>query len=131
MIASGALAAVSTVELTIRMVVALVVVTALLTVLTRSMRRYLQGRHLDRPHIEIRHQQQLNKHASVTLLTAGGRHLLVGSNSQSIVVLAEGDDLTVGSAAKPSADPPAAIDIRTRPRPNPIRALQNKTVRRG
>ena len=130
---SGAatLAAVSTVELTIRMVVALIVVTALLTVLTRSMRRFLQGRHLDRPHIEIRHQQQLNKHSSVTLLTAGDRNLLVGTNSQSIVVLAEGDDLTANPASGPKVDDPPAIDIRTRARANPIRSLQIKKVRRG
>ncbi len=150
------LLAVSTVELTIRMVVALVVIGLLLLALNRLTRRILDGRGGSRPVLSVRHQQRIDRHASVTLLTAGDRNLLIGTTSQSIVLLAEGDDLGTPSAAgsgQTAADPsigsngngagtgaangtgngssPAAIDVRSRSGRNPIRALQNKTVRRS
>jgi flagellar biogenesis protein FliO len=125
----------STAELTIRMVVALAVVALLLMILSRMMRRVLGGRNGRRPAIAIRHQQRLDKHASVTLLTAGDRNLLVGTAGQSIVLLAEGDDL---AAPAPGPDPGgvadddrSTIDVRNRGLTNPIKSLQNKTVRRG
>lgn len=151
---TASLMAVSTVELTIRMVVGLAVVGVLLFLLNRMTRRVLDGRSRLRPTISIRHQQRLDRHASVTLLQAGDRNLLIGTAGQSIVLLAEGDDLAVdeplrpgsstgtrpgstsgsGSGSGPKAGSGAkqgsgsSIDVRTR---NPIRALQNKTVRRG
>ncbi|MEM9563411.1 MAG: flagellar biosynthetic protein FliO [Actinomycetota bacterium] len=144
----------STVELSIRMVVALVVIGVLLYALNRLTRRILDGRGGSRPVLAVRHQQRIDRHASVTLLTAGGRNLLIGTTNQSIVLLAEGDDLgappSTGAAsldAGPGAGPTtngtgatagggrgagtAAIDVRTRSGRNPIRALQNKTVRRS
>ncbi len=146
------LLAVTTAELTIRMVVGLVVVGLLLVVLNRIGRRVLDGRSAHRPAITVRHQQRLDRHASVTLLTAGDRNLLVGTTSQSIVLLAEGDDLAVpgaslgspgrgartagaggagtnGAAGGQPASP--TIDVRARRGRNPIRVLQNKTVRRS
>lgn len=163
MIAAVPVVAVSTTELTIRMVVALVVIGLLLVVLHRLTRRVLDGRGGVRAAISIRHQQRLDRHASVTLLRAGDRNLLIGTTGQSIVLLAEGDDLTVGDPARPGdtdrptgitgsgtkgsgtkgsgskgsgstgagVDGSGAIDVRGRNRGNPIRALQNKTVRRG
>ena len=137
-----AMLAVTTAELTIRMVVGLLVVGLLLLVLNRIGRRVLVGRPGHRPVITIRHQQRLDRHASVTLLTAGGRNLLVGTTSQSIVLLAEGDDLTTGgpvavgagangaNGASGSSSAPT-IDVRAGRGRNPIRVLQNKTVRRS
>lgn len=141
------LLAVSSTELTIRMVVGLAVVGLLLLVLTRLTRRFMEGRGGHRPAIVIRHQQRLDKHASVTLLTAGDRNLLVGTAGQSIVLLAEGDDLgvaaqttdpgdaTTGAVTGGSADEAtgsgATIDVRSTGWAHPIRALQNLTVRRG
>ena len=141
--------AVSTVELTIRMVVGLAVIGLLLLILNRIGRRVMDGRGGSRPSISIRHQQRLDRHTSVTLLTAGGRNLLIGTSNQSIVLLAEGDDLaepepsgavtSTGSSGAVSKRASGAvstgtatttIDVRSRGRGNPIRALQNKTVRR-
>ncbi|MEL6984475.1 MAG: flagellar biosynthetic protein FliO [Actinomycetota bacterium] len=139
------LLAVSTVELTIRMVVGLAVIGLLLLILNRIGRRVMDGRGTTRPSIAIRHQQRLDRHTSVTLLTAGGRNLLIGTSSESIVLLAEGDDLAQpdptqaasnGSTESVSGTPATSgagttIDVRSRGRANPIRALQNKTVRRS
>lgn len=138
----GSVLAVSTVELTIRMVVGLAVIGLLLLILNRIGRRVMDGRGGSRPSISIRHQQRIDRHTSVTLLTAGGRNLLIGTSSQSIVLLAEGDDLTNpepgvtssnGSAESPSSTGATGptIDVRSGGRGNPIRALQNKTVRRS
>lgn len=138
---AGSLLAVSTVELTIRMVVGLAVIGLLLLVLNRIGRRVMDGRSARRPSITIRHQQRLDRHASVTLLSAGGRNLLIGTSNQSIVLLAEGDDLAdtaptapTGSSSSSAASEDEAsgtIDVRSPGRGNPIRSLQNKTVRRS
>jgi flagellar protein FliO/FliZ len=138
----GSVLAVSTVELTIRMVVGLAVIGLLLLILNRIGRRVMDGRGGSRPSISIRHQQRIDRHTSVTLLTAGGRTLLIGTSSQSIVLLAEGDDLTnpepAATSPNGSAESPLStrttgptIDVRSGGRGNPIRALQNKTVRRS
>jgi len=136
---TGSLAAVSTAELTIRMVVGLLVVGLLLLILHRIGRRVMDGRAASRPSITIRHQQRLDRHASVTLLSAGGRNLLIGTSNQSIVLLAEGDDLadadprstaSTDATGSTTAATGATIDVRTRGKGNPIRSLQNKTVRR-
>ena len=138
-VVAPAMLAVTTAELTIRMVVGLLVVGLLLLVLNRIGRRVLEGRPGHRPAITIRHQQRLDRHASVTLLTAGGRNLLVGTTNQSIVLLAEGDDLAVNGGAASGAgengagtkQPGSTIDVRSGKGRNPIRLLQNKTVRRS
>lgn len=141
--ASRPVLAVSTVELTIRMVVGLAVIGLLLLILNRIGRRVMDGRGGNRPSISIRHQQRIDRHTSVTLLTAGGRNLLIGTSNQSIVLLAEGDDLagadpaTTSTSGSSGSEPSTAsagasttIDVRSRGRGNPVRALQNKTVRR-
>lgn len=141
---NASLLAVSSTELTIRMVVGLAVVGLLLVVLTRLTRRFMDGRLGNRPAIAIRHQQRLDKHASVTLLTAGERTLLIGTAGQSIVLLAEGEDLGVraevtdtteatgaGGTDRAPAGPGATIDVRSTGWTHPIRALQNLTVRRS
>ncbi len=136
---TGLLAAVSTAELTIRMVVGLLVVGLLLLILHRIGRRVMDGRAASRPSITIRHQQRLDRHASVTLLSAGGRNLLIGTSNQSIVLLAEGDDLaeadptasrsgSTRSTGSKGTGTGSTIDVRGKG--NPIRTLQNKTVRR-
>ncbi|MEM7275029.1 MAG: hypothetical protein AAF547_18245 [Actinomycetota bacterium] len=148
--------ATSTLELTLRMGVALTLIVLLLAGITRFARGRLVGRGGDRPSIDVAYQRQLTKHATLSLVTAGDRHLLIASNNQAITLLAEGDDLMAGAETGPGDDSAAgeggdAIDIRsTRPgsgagvgsgagagsvgpadRGNPIRALQNLTVRRG
>jgi flagellar biogenesis protein FliO len=129
------LLAVSSAELTIRMVVGLAVVGLLLWILHRVTRRVLDGRGAGRPTITIRHQQRLDRNASVTLLTAGERNLLIGTSGQAIVLLAEGDDLAARAPTPAPAEAGAghdvSIDVRSAGWTNPIRALQNMTVRRG
>lgn len=137
--------AVSTTELTIRMVVGLIVVGLLLALLTRVTRRVIEGRGGLRPAVTIRHQQRLDRNTSITLLRAGERNLLIGTSGQAIVLLAEGEDLIVPEAADPAgrvgtpSGSPAVDGGQGRGsghgggwgRPRPIRALQNMTVRRG
>jgi flagellar biogenesis protein FliO len=135
--------AASTVELTLRMLVALGVVAVLLTILSRTVRRRLGVRGGPRPWVVIRHQQRLDKHSAITLLQAGDRNLLVGTSGQSIVLLAEGEDLVAAPTDEPAGRSGArrtttstagdrpTIDVRTRALANPIKILQNKTVRRG
>lgn len=133
----SALLAVSSTELTIRMVVGLVLVVVLLLALNRVTRRFLAGRPGRGPAIAVRHQQRLDRHTSVTLLTAGERHLLIGTSGQSIVLLAEGDDLAADEApvtaeAGAAGGSPRSVTVDLRPTrwTSPIRALQNLTVRR-
>jgi len=140
---TSAVLAASTAELTLRMLVALGFVAVLLTVLSLTVRRYLGGRGGPRPWVVIRHQQRLDKHSAITLLQAGDRNLLVGTSGQSIVLLAEGEDLVAapadeavartgaGRTTTTTAGGRSTIDVRTRALANPIKILQNKTVRRG
>lgn len=130
--------AVSTFELSLRMGVALTVVLTVLSVATAVGKKRLRSRGGDRAPIVIRHQQQLSKHTTVALVTAGQRNLLIAINPQATTLLAEGADLTASptAAADPAANPaatPAArapqIDIRSLQ--NPLKQLQNKTVRRA
>jgi flagellar biogenesis protein FliO len=128
----------STVELTIRMVVALAVTLLTITTGTRVIRHYRNNTNTTTNPITIHHQQQLTKHTQLTLLTTGTRQLLIATNPTTTTLLAQGPDLTPPTTntpqttqtktTKPKTTKPA-IDIRT-PR-NPIRQLQNKTVRRA
>lgn len=138
--AAPGLLAVSTIELTLRMGVALVLITSFLVGATRFTKRHLHNRGQDRPQIDIRHQRQLSKQATVTLLTAGSRNLLIAHTASSTTLLAEGDDLVAAPTAADGPSSETSIDIRTpepagrgsrKARANPIRQLQNKTVRRG
>jgi flagellar biogenesis protein FliO len=107
------------------------VIGLLLLILNRVGRRVLDGRTGSRPTITVRHQQRLDRHTSVTLVTAGERNLLIGTSSQSIVLLAEGEDLATRDPVPADDEPAATLDVGTGGRINPIRALQNRTVRRG
>jgi flagellar biogenesis protein FliO len=175
--AGSSLVAVTTLELTIRMVVALIVIGAMLWLLTRTAQRWTRGR-AGRVPIQVVHQQRLDKHASVTLLAAGDRHFLVGTSGQAMVLLGEGDDLAPepepsGERRRPSRGPgrrrvgasdrsgrdgrrdrtdqtdgvagDVTVDVRSagddsgrdrglgnggRGKGGPIRALQDRTVRR-
>jgi flagellar biogenesis protein FliO len=137
--------AVTTLELTLRMLVALGVILGLLAGCNLLLRRYHGVRGGSQAPIRVRAQQRLDKHATVHLVEAGDRRVLVGTTTGSIVVLADGLDLV---AEEPAADTSApadrsaaadgpeeasapwltrAIDLRAA---NPVRSLQNKTVRR-
>jgi flagellar biogenesis protein FliO len=84
--------AVSTVELTIRMVVALALVSGLLLVVTRTARTRLRMGVGGAP-LEVCHRHQVTRSSTVALVRSGRRHLLIGLNDHAITVLAEGDDL--------------------------------------
>lgn len=84
--------AVSTIELTLRMVVSLALVSGALLLITRFSRsRFRLGG--PRATIDVQGRHQLTKSSSVALVRAGQRHLLVGVNDHAITLLAEGDDL--------------------------------------
>ena len=140
MFAAGPMLATSTIELTLRMGVALAIIMGIMWLVTRFARRHLNHRGQDRPNIDVQYQRQLTKHATLSLVKAGDRNLLIASNNQAITLLAEGDDLITPSAsdAKPQrltrqvVGEQPNIDVRsTPPVVNPIKALQNRTVRRG
>ncbi len=136
---------VTTTELTIRMMVALGLITLAITTTTRLIARYRDRDTTTTQPIVIHHQQQLNKHTQLTLLTTGTRQLLIATNQHNTTLLAQGQDLTTPTkpttpkptkpattttAAAVGSGPTNTIDIRPKPR-NPIKHLQNKTVRRA
>lgn len=140
MLAVGPLLATSTLELTLRMGVALLIIMGIMYLVTRFARRHLSHRGQHRPNIDVQYQRQLTKHATLSLVKAGNRNLLIASNNQAITLLAEGDDLTALADPEPQPQRLAGpvpmgdepnIDIRSKPVVNPIKALQNRTVRRG
>ncbi len=139
MFVAGPMLATSTIELTLRMGVALLIIMGIMWLVTRFARRHLNHRGHDRPNIDVQYQRQLTKHATLSLVKAGNRNLLIASNNQAITLLAEGDDLTAApeSEAQPQRLTRQAvgeqpnIDVRSIPAVNPIKALQNRTVRRG
>ncbi|MGH1492427.1 MAG: hypothetical protein ACRBK7_24070 [Acidimicrobiales bacterium] len=137
--------AVSTVELSLRMGLALVLIVTIITGGT-ALAKKRGGRAKHTP-VTIRHQQQLTKHTTLTLLTAGQQHLLIATNNQTTTLLAQGPTLTTtGVTDNDTQTSGIDIDIRT-PTPttttnggggggkpktlNPLKQLQNKTVRRA
>lgn len=89
---TAALLAVSTLELTLRMVVGLTVVVGLLWLATRTARNRLQlGGQASV--LEVCHRQQLTRSATVALVRSGRRHFLIGVNDGAITLLADGDEL--------------------------------------
>lgn len=138
-LAAGPVLATSTIELTLRMGVALLIIMGIMWLVTRFARRHLNHRGQDRPHIDVQYQRQLTKNATLSLVKAGNRNLLIASNNQAITLLAEGDDLTATpeSEGQPQrltrqvVGEQPNIDVRSMPVVNPIKALQNRTVRRG
>ncbi|MEM7339738.1 MAG: flagellar biosynthetic protein FliO [Actinomycetota bacterium] len=132
--------AVTTVELTIRMVVGLAVIAGLLWATTRLARGRL-GMDAETVNVEVKARRALTKNSSLVLVKAGSRHLLIGANDHAVSLLAEGDDLLDGDS---DIDDGAEVDLRSRPttrrrlqrtgstsRPKLLDGLRAKTVRRG
>lgn len=123
--------AVSTIELTLRMLVSLALVSGALLLITRFTRsRFRLGG--PRATIDVQGRHQLTKSSSIALVRAGQRHLLVGVNDHAITLLAEGDDLvddlidngeTAGS--EDNTDP--VVDVRN----GESKQLRGKTDKSG
>ena len=107
---------VSTVELSLRMGLGLVVTLTVLVVAAKLARRRLGA------------QQQLTKHTTIHLLTTGDHNLLIATNPETTTLLAQGPHLTTTTTGTGTATGGQPIDIRNKP--NPLKQLQNKTVRR-
>lgn len=98
--ASSPLLGASTAELSLRMVVSLAVMgLATLVVMKLARGRFRLGG--ARADIAVHARHQLTRNASVAVIRAGDRWLLVGVTDTNVNVLAEGDDL--------AADPAAAV----------------------
>jgi flagellar biogenesis protein FliO len=153
----GAAFGTSTAELTLRMGLALAVVLLLMFTITAIIRRR-GGADSGGPRIQIRHQQQLSKHTTLTLLSAGTEHLLIASSNSETTLLAKGRSLTsdpnalrdddganprigsgqrqaprsgAGAGTGPAAGRGRQTQIDVRGRSGPLKQLQEKTVRRG
>ena len=139
---------VSTVELGLRMAVGLAVIVGLLWLVVRVGRGRRGG---DGPLFVVRAQQQVAKQVSLAVVSTGGQDLLVSIAPTGVTLLTAtptqpattnnptptGTGATTAGGATPAcgatttgtAGAGGAIDIRTKP--NPLKQLQNKTVRRG
>jgi len=84
--------AVSTLELTLRMLVALAVVGVLMYGTMRLARTKVGVSGTANP-ISIRARQQLTRSTAAMVLEVGARQVLIAVNDDSVTVLAEGDDL--------------------------------------
>ncbi len=148
--------AVSTVELALRMILALAILVVVLLGAGRLARKRLGGAGR-MPEIEIAARRQLTKTSTLAVVRAGQRHVLIGVNDHAITVLAEGQDLLAdddGVESEPGSEP--VVDIRTPeqqatagdgrrrearrpgptirsagPRSSVVEALRDLTVRRG
>ena len=96
--------AVSTVELTIRMILALILVSVLLMLITKFARNKFRFGGT-RAMIDVRDRHQLTKSSTVAVVRAGQRHFLIGVNDHAITLLAEGDDLVMGQDLVASGEP--------------------------
>lgn len=131
--------AVSTVELTLRMLVSLALVSALLMLITRFARnRFRLG--TGQATIDVHHRHQLTKSSAVAVVRAGRRHFLIGVNDHAITLLAEGDDLIQGQdpvtvdelpAGTEAATGTAATDDVVDVRGSGNRRSRSKTVKGG
>lgn len=106
----------STAELTLRMAVSLGVMGLAALVVMKLARGRLRLGGV-RAGIAVHARHQLTRNASVAVIRAGDRWLLVGVTDTNVSVLAEGDDLAADpAAASPAAatatavPPPAAVD---------------------
>ena len=123
--------AVSTVELTLRMLVGLALVGGLLKLITGLARnRFHLGS--SRAAIDVRDRHQLTKSSSLAVVRAGRRHFLIGVNDHAITLLAEGDDLIQGQDHVTTEERPGdtavaeeVVDVRG----NGNRRSRNKTVK--
>lgn len=112
----------STAELSLRMVVSLAVMGLATLVVMRLARSRLRLGGM-RAGIAVHARHQLTRNASVAVLRAGDRWLLVGVTDTNVTVLAEGDDLAadpagaVASASAPAAGAPEARPADDQPEP--------------
>ncbi len=95
--------AVSTVELTLRMLVSLALVSGLLLTITRFTKSRMGGRSAAAA-LDVCHRHQLTKSSAIAVVRAGQRHFLVGVNDNAITLLAEGDDLAAAPGAEGDQD---------------------------
>lgn len=110
----------STAELSLRMVVSLSVMglAALVVMKLARGRLRLGGARAD---IAVHARHQLTRNASVAVIRAGERWLLVGVTDTNVTVLAEGDDLAADpSAAASSAAGSSAVATSAGPLPPPV-----------
>ncbi len=122
---SALLLGASTGELTLRMVVSLVVMGLAALAVTKLARSRLRlgG---ERAGIAVHARHQLTRSASVAVIRAGDRWLLVGVTDANVTVLAEGADL----ADEPAAAGPASDERAPRSPHHRARAADG-TARRG
>ncbi len=145
---------VSTVELSLRMGVALVVVVSLVVLGTGLIRRRGVGGGASL--VRVEYQRQLTKQTVLSLVVVGEQQLLVASNGENTTLLAQGPGLLAsdpattasggsidirsgsgGPGSKPAATTTAGAAVSSgsgggRVRSvNPLKQLQNKTVRRA
>jgi len=114
---SALLLGASTVELTVRMVVSLAVMGLAVLVVTKLARGRLRLGGV-RADIAVHARHQLTRNASVAVIRAGDRWLLVGVTDTNVTVLAEGDDLAAAPAATDaSASAPGASGVPHEPAP--------------
>lgn len=101
-------------ELVVRLVFSLAVVIGLLLLLAKLGSRRFRGR--DGALVQILHRQALSRSSSVTVVTVGGRVLVLGTTEQQITVLTElePDEVEVAAdsdaAGSDDADEPDAAD---------------------
>ena len=88
-------------ELVVRLVFSLAVVIGLLLLLAKLGSRRFRGR--DGALVQIVHRQALSRSSSVTVVTVGGRVLVLGTTEQQITVLTELEPDEVGGAADSDA----------------------------
>ena len=127
---------VSTLALLLRLVISLVVVFGLMAGCASLMRRSGMGGPSTKRRglpVEVLARHSLGRRASVAVIRAGGRGLVLGITDHTVTLLAEGDpdEFDRSSLAQPG---PIESSPRTGPTPTPWKALlatvQDRTARR-
>lgn len=103
-------------ELTVRLIASLAVVVGLLLLLARLVgKRY--GARAGAP-VQVVHRQPLSRSASVSVITVGGRVLVLGSTDHQVSLLAELDPDDLDEALL--GDELPATDVAEAPAPGPV-----------
>lgn len=137
---TATLLAIDTLQLTLRAGLTLALITAFITLATRYTRNH-QTNHAQ-PRITIQHQQKLSKHTTVTLLSTNTTTLLIAHNQHDTTLLTQtpnaaatsptaGNTTSRAEATSNSSTDGSQINLTAKPRANPIKTLQNKTLRRA
>ncbi|MFN8189260.1 MAG: flagellar biosynthetic protein FliO [Nocardioidaceae bacterium] len=108
------------IELVVRLVFSLAVVIGLLLLLAKLGSRRFRGR--DGALVQVVHRQALSRSSSVTVVTVGGRVLVLGTTEQQISVLAELEPDEI--EAQESTDAAAADDENPEPRSGVVAAFR-------